>query len=113
MLLLKTIYEYNKKDVILYLKFSIVSALSATYCYYVINSVGAEKKETEKLLYLTFQFIIALTVFCLAQLKSLEICGPIIENIVHHIRGKLFNKIQNIELQDVEKIGTSRIISHI
>ena len=113
MLLLKTIYENNKKEVILYLKFSIVSALSATYCYYVINSISPETKETEKSLYLTIQFTIALTIFCLAQLKSLEICGPIIENRVHLIREKLFNKLQKIELQDVESIGTSRIISHI
>ena len=113
MLLLKTIYEHNKKDVILYLKFSIISALSATYCYYIINSVGEGTKGPEQLLYLTIQFIIALTIFCLAQLKSLDICGPIIENNVHLIREKLFNKLQKIELQDVESIGTSRIISHI
>jgi putative ATP-binding cassette transporter len=75
--------------------------------------VGEETKDTEKSLYLTIQFTIALTIFCLAQLRSLEICGPIIENRVHLIREKLFNKLQKIELQDVESIGTSRIISHI
>jgi len=113
MLLLKTLYEHNKKEVILYLKFSIVSALSATYCYYVINSASSDSRDSEKLLYQSFQFIIALTIFCLAQLKSLEICGPVIENRVHLIRGKLFNKLQKIELQEVESIGTTKIISHI
>ena len=91
MFLLTTIYEHNKKEVIRYLKFSIISALSATYCYYLINNAATVSKETEKLAYQSIQFIAALTVACLAQLKSLEICGPIIENRVHLIREKLTN----------------------
>lgn len=113
MFLLTTIYEHNKKEVIRYLKFSIISALSATYCYYLINNAATVSKETEKLAYQSIQFIAALTVACLAQLKSLEICGPIIENRVHLIREKLFNKLKKIELQDAESLGTSRIISYI
>jgi putative ATP-binding cassette transporter len=50
-------------------------------------------------------------VYCFAQLKSLKLSGPIIENAVHDIRSNLIRNLSKIELRDVESIGVSRINS--
>ena len=111
MTLLLIIWSQSRGEILSFLRFSVLSALSLTFCYYLINnSVSDSDTSYEKINHIV-QFLLTLFVYCLAQLKSLELSGPIVENTVHALRSNLIRNLQKVELRDVEFIGTSRINS--
>ena len=111
MTLLLIIWSQSRGEILSFLRFSVLSALSLTFCYYLINnSVSDSDTSYEKINHIV-QFLLTLFVYCFAQLKSLELSGPIVENTVHALRSNLIRNLQKVELRDVEFIGTSRINS--
>jgi len=111
MTLLLIIWNQSRDEILSFLRFSVLSALSLTYCYYLINNSVSDSDTSYEKIYHVVQFLTTLFVYCFAQLKSLELSGPIVENTVHALRSNLIRNLQKIELRDVEFIGTSRINS--
>ena len=111
MTLLLIIWNQSRGEILSFLRFSFLSALSLTYCYYLINNSVSDSDTSYEKIYHVVQFLTTLLVYCFAQLKSLELSGPIVENTVHALRSNLIRNLQKIELRDVEFIGTSRINS--
>jgi putative ATP-binding cassette transporter len=111
MTLLLIIWNQSRGEILSFLRFSFLSALSLTCCYYFINNSVSDSDTSYEKIYHVVQFLTTLLVYCFAQLKSLELSGPIVENTVHALRSNLIRNLQKIELRDVELIGTSRINS--
>ena len=111
MTLLLIIWSQGKEQILRFLRFSILSALSLTYCYYLINNSAHDSDSTGEKIYHIIQFLLALFVYCFSQLKSLELSGPIVENTVHKLRSNLIKNLQKIELRDVEAIGATKVNS--
>jgi len=111
MTLLLIIWNQSKSQILKFLRFSVLSAIGLTYCYYLINNSVSESDSTGSKIYNITQFLLALFVYCFSQLKSLELSGPIVENTVHSLRTNLILNLQKIELRDVEFIGIPKINS--
>ena len=111
MTLLIIIWSQERIQILRFLRFSILSAIGLTYCYYLINNSVSDSDSTGDKIYHIVQFLLALFVYCFSQLKSLELSGPIVENTVHSLRSNLIKNLQKIELRDVESIGISKINS--
>ena len=111
MTLLLIIWKQSRAEILVFLRFSILAALSLTFCYYLINNSVSDSATIHEKIYYVVQFSITMLVYCFAQLKSLKLSGPIIENAVHDIRSNLIRNLSKIELRDVESIGVSRINS--
>jgi len=111
MTLLLIIWNQSRSQILSFLRFSVLSAIGLTYCYYLINNSVSDSDSTGSKIYNIIQFLLALFVYCFSQLKSLELSGPIVENTVHSLRTNLILNLQKIELRDVEFIGIPKINS--
>jgi len=111
MTLLLIIWNQSRSQILRFLRFSVLSAIGLTYCYYLINNSVSDSDSTGSKIYNIIQFLLALFVYCFSQLKSLELSGPIVENTVHCLRTNLILNLQKIELRDVEFIGIPKINS--
>jgi len=111
MTLLLIIWSQSRGQILRFLRFSILSAIGLTYCYYLINNSVSDSDSTGDKIYHIVQFLLALFVYCFSQLKSLELSGPIVENTVHSLRSNLIQNLQKIELRDIESIGVSKVNS--
>lgn len=111
MTLLLLLWSECKSDILKFFRLAMVSALSGTYCFFLLTQSAVLSEQSNLRFLQTVQFLISLSVYCFAQLRALDLSGPIIENTVHAIRTKLICNLQEIELRDAETIGTSRIVS--
>jgi putative ATP-binding cassette transporter len=111
MTLLIIIWSRERKQILRFLRFSILSAIGLTYCYYLINNSVSDSDSTGDKIYHIVQFLLALFVYCFSQLKSLELSGPIVENTVHSLRLNIIQNLQKIELRNIESIGASKVNS--
>jgi putative pyoverdin transport system ATP-binding/permease protein len=111
MTLLLIIWNQSRNEIFIFLRFSVLSALSLTYCYYLINNSVSDSDTSYEKIYHVVQFLLTIFVYCFAQFKSLKLSGPIVENTVHEIRSNLIRNLSKIELRDAEFIGASRINS--
>jgi putative ATP-binding cassette transporter len=104
----------DRKAIVRFFQFSAIAGLSSTYCFYQIMQASADPTQLTRGdggFWSILQFLLALLVFCIAQLKALGQSGPIVEKAVHGIRNRLVTSLQEVELRDAESVGTARITS--
>jgi len=97
-----------------FFQLSAISGLSSTYCFYLVMQAAADPGALTRGdggFWALLQFLVALGVFCIAQLKALGLSGPIVEHAIHDVRTRLVTGLQAVELRDAERVGTARITS--
>lgn len=97
-----------------FLRFSAIAGLSSTYCFYLVMQAAEASGgdgPAEEGFWTVLQFLLALTVFSIAQLKALSTSAPIVEQAVHSLRARMLQGLQDLELRDAENVGIARINS--
>lgn len=112
MILFSLLTHGDRKSVTRFFQFSALAGLGSTYCFYLVMQAAAAPSaltQGEGGFWSVLQFMVALVVFCIAQLKALGLSGPIVEQAVHRVRVRLVEGLQAVELRDAERVGTARI----
>lgn len=114
MTLFSLLTRSDRKAITRFFQFSAIAGLSSTYCFYLVmqaaDAPGA-LTQGDGGFWAVLQFVVALIVFCIAQIKALDLSGPIVEQAVHSVRVRLVTGLQAVELRDAESVGTARITS--
>lgn len=114
MRLLELLRATDRRRIYRFLQFSGLAGAASTYCFFLVVKAAEDPTtlvEQESGFWSVLQFLLALFVFCIAQLRALTESAPIIEQAVHDLRCSLLRGLQAMELRDAEVLGTSRIQS--
>ena len=112
MSLIELLRSTERRRVHRFLQFSALAGVSSTYCFYLVMRASESPgslTDGDTGFWAIVQFLVALLVFCIAQLRALTESSPIVELAVHEMRARLLQALQAMELRDAEDLGTSRI----
>ena len=110
--LIELLRSTERRRVHRFLQFSALAGVSSTYCFYLVMRASESPgslTDGDTGFWAIVQFLVALLVFCIAQLRALTESSPIVELAVHEMRARLLQALQAMELRDAEDLGTSRI----
>lgn len=110
----RLLHDEDRSRVRRFFKLAAVAGVASTYAFYLVATTArhpAELLEGDGAFWTAIQFVAAVVIYCIAQLRGLVLSGLIVEERVHALRTRMLTTLQAAELRDVEKIGVGRITS--